>query len=109
MALYGKKTLATIQHGIDTLTPFTVGNVAGRTDDSRGYGRLSTDLAANMRMHAREGTLEYVLYSYGTPMAWKVRDMENWVLPGVKYSVSTSCHQGVFRVAIANPGFYLNR
>lgn len=38
------------------------------------------------------GTDLFVVYSYGTPIAW--HDGERWTRPAVKYSVTTSRHQG---------------
>lgn len=37
---------------------------------------------------------DYVVTSYATPIAWHVPD-EGWVRPAVKYSPTTSRHQGV--------------
>lgn len=35
---------------------------------------------------------DYVVYSYRTPIAWHVPDT-GWVMPDVRYSVTTSRHQ----------------
>lgn len=35
----------------------------------------------------------YIVWSYGTPIAW--HDGERWTRPDVKYSVTTSRHQGL--------------
>lgn len=45
--------------------------------------------------------VQYVVYSYATPIAW-LTESGVWVLPDVKYSVSTSKHMGRLRPAIAN-------
>lgn len=50
-----------------------------------------------------------VLFSYRTPIAWKFAgDDEKWEVPERHYSVTTTNHQNVARVAIDNPGFYKN-
>ena len=36
----------------------------------------------------------YVVYSYATPIAWVHAETGAWVRPAVKYSPTTSCHQG---------------
>ncbi len=41
----------------------------------------------------------YVVYSYRTPIAWYVPNV-GWVMPDVKYSVTTSRHQSKVRTAI---------
>jgi hypothetical protein len=42
---------------------------------------------------------DYIVYSYGTPIAW--HHAGGWSLPAIKYSVSTSKHQSLVRRAIA--------
>lgn len=49
---------------------------------------------------ATAGDILYVVYSYFTPIAW-FSDSKGWVVPDVKYSVTTSRHQGVVRRAVA--------
>jgi hypothetical protein len=39
------------------------------------------------------------VYSYGTPIAWHTNT--GWFIPDLKYSVTTSKHQGYVRRAIA--------
>lgn len=41
----------------------------------------------------RAGRSLYVVYSYWTPIAW--HDGERWTRPDVKYSQTTSRHQGL--------------
>jgi hypothetical protein len=43
----------------------------------------------------------YYVYSYRTPIAWENPD-GTWTVPDVKYSVTTSRHQGKIRTAVAN-------
>lgn len=40
----------------------------------------------------------YVVYSYGTPIAWDTPD--GWVVPKRKYSATTSNHQNIVRAAL---------
>jgi len=42
----------------------------------------------------------YAVYSYGTPIAWLNEDGV-WICPDVKYSVTTSKHQGRIFTAIS--------
>ena len=43
----------------------------------------------------------FAVWSYGTPIAWHTVT-DGWVVPDVRYSVTTSKHQGQARVAAAN-------
>jgi hypothetical protein len=55
--------------------------------------------------------IDYVIYSYGTPIAWRTREAHygnngltyshRWVVPDVRYSVTTSKHQGKVRTALS--------
>ena len=44
------------------------------------------------RMRERGDSIVQVIYSYGTPIAWL--DAGAWVVPDVRYSVTTGRHQG---------------
>ena len=57
-------------------------------------GRLDAEHVATLR------TADFVVFSYGTPIAWRTAD--GWVCPDERYSVTTSCHQGKLRPALAN-------
>ena len=41
----------------------------------------------------------FIVYSYNTPIAW--HSDKGWFIPEVKYSVTTSKHQGYVRRAVA--------
>jgi len=42
---------------------------------------------------------DFIVYSYGTPIAW--HSDKGWFIPEVKYSVTTSKHQNYVRRAVA--------
>lgn len=44
---------------------------------------------------------DYVVYSYGTPIAWHLPNMGVWRIPDVSYSVTTSRHQSKIRAALS--------
>jgi len=48
------------------------------------------------------GVLRYVVYSYRTPIAWcaDYKGIPVWCVPPVRYSVTTSRHQGRVNTAI---------
>lgn len=61
-------------------------------------GRMSVADSNAMRAAQNVG-IEYVVYSYGTPIAYRTQD-GNWTIPDAKYSVTTSMHQGVISYAL---------
>jgi hypothetical protein len=97
MALHGQ-TPGKIRKAVAALQPFRIGNVSGQTYLG-DIGRLPEEHAVMLRTQARSGMVQYVLYSYSTPMAWLLEGGE-WVQPPVKYSVTTSGHQSVFAGAV---------
>ena len=74
-------------------------------------GSLPAEEAEKLTALLRQERVEYVIYSYDTPIAYHVRDKTladgtvpfHWVMPDVRYSVTTSHHQSVVRTAIDNP------
>lgn len=46
--------------------------------------------------------VEYIVYSYGTPIAWFKKG--EWTIPALKYSSTTSKHQNYVRRAVASYG-----
>jgi len=58
--------------------------------NSYGYGRLND--AERDALDSDEHDIEYVVFSYATPIAWYTR--RGWYIVGQKFSATTSCHQG---------------
>jgi hypothetical protein len=80
--------------------PFDAGNLwsagnAPRWQAREGY--LPSDWLATYRRDVADGGA-YVVYGYGTPIAWERSDGLR-VVPPVSYSVSTARHQGEVRAA----------
>lgn len=69
-------------------------NVSGL---SGAFGRLDAQEFARFKQD--ETRIDYVVYSYGTPIAW--RTSEAWYVVEQKFSVTTSKHQNFTRRAIA--------
>lgn len=59
------------------------------------FGRLSNEHKDSFRKPG----LEYVIFSYLTPIAWRTNGQ--WVMPDVRYTVQTSKHQGKVRNALS--------
>lgn len=108
MAL-GIKSRQAIQDGVDAQKEFDIGNVKGIRVYGDGSavspGRLLDEHLEMFKAQLARNNVRYVLYSYNTPIAW-VLYSGDWIVPDVKYSVTTSMHQGVVKVAIGNYDFW---
>lgn len=71
----------------------------GPTSYPPSQGRLSSEEYARLR----EAPVDYVVYSYGTPIAWHYT-FGGWYMAHQKFSVTTSKHQGTVRRALASMG-----
>lgn len=49
----------------------------------------------------RTGT-DFAVHSYGTPIAWRQAESQNWVMPTQRHSNTTSKHQSAIRSALYN-------
>lgn len=75
---------------IATRTPFKASALTGRPGFD-GYGQMDRNLALGI-----EGA-DFVVYSYATPIAWSIGG--SWIVPEVRYSVTTTRHQNLVRRA----------
>ena len=64
-----------------------------------GTGRMSDAEAERLRLVDSLMGIDYVVYSYGTPIAYRTND-GNWTIPDAKYSETTSKHQSTIRYAV---------
>lgn len=71
-------------------------SLKGYADTSPMWGKLPEEWITRMR----NDKVTYVIYSYNTPIAWKNAKGE-WVVPNVRYSVTTSKHQGKVQTALS--------
>lgn len=75
----------------------TTGNLRG-VRYAVGYtGQLPREHADAYSSARQE--IDYTVISYCTPIAWHIRS-GGWVVPGVKYSQTTTRHQNIARMAI---------
>lgn len=53
--------------------------------------------------HEDKNAIIYAIWSYDTPIAWRTyrNGKARWIMPPVKYSVTTSKHQGKVRTALS--------
>jgi len=80
---------------------------------SSQQGSVSPDISSGRLAHRyiaslQEGDTEAVVHSYSTPIGWRTRDAmgaSSWVVPAVKYSRTTSKHQGKLRNQLSRSNF----
>ena len=89
-------------HFIATRQEFKASALSGVNANTGGlqgaYGRLDNEEFA--RFKAVEIQVDYVVYSYGTPIAWHTEG-NGWYVVAQKFSVTTSKHQTYVRRAVA--------
>lgn len=90
---------------IATGRPFTstTGSLRGERERwPTSFGRLPATHGARLRTDSTRHGIDMIIYSYATPIAWHAHGV-GWTVPDVTYSVTTSRHQSLVRVALANP------
>lgn len=71
--------------------------------DSTSGQLPNKSLTASALWRADQGVIDYVVYSYRTPIAWHVTaptGVREWIYPDVRYSRTTSGHQNKIRAAL---------
>lgn len=92
---------------IDRRLPFTTStnSLRGATrPESQESGQLRSRHAAAANLWtADQRSIDYVIYSYATPIAWHITvgDLSEWIYPDVTYSRTTSAHQTKIRAVLA--------
>ena len=78
-------------------------NLRGRKEMFPTSGRLTGMEKEELENYRKAGMIDYVVYSYATPIAYRIRENDNrfqWVVIGQRFSVTTSKHQGRVRAAL---------
>ena len=69
------------------------------------FGRMSLEDFYTLHDDKRAYGIDYVIYSYNTPIAWLFnKDGGTWAMPEAGYSVTTKRHKATIRAAIAETG-----
>jgi hypothetical protein len=89
-------------HYIATRDEFKASALSGNFKDyTPSEGRLNREEYALLESAMNESRIAYVVFSYGTPIAWHT-DARGWYVVAQKFSVTTSKHQNLTRNAIAD-------
>jgi hypothetical protein len=88
-------------HYIATGQQFKASALSGNSvkEYTPNAGRLDREEYAKLIEATARPEWVYVIYSYGTPIAW--RTAEGWYVVSQKFSVTTSKHQNLTRRAVA--------
>ena len=87
-------------HYIATRQEFKASALSGKAERyTPQTGRLDNQEAERLIADFNRMTALYVVYSYGTPIAW--HSIEGWYVVEQKFSVTTSKHTNYIRRAIA--------
>jgi len=78
---------------VAALVPFS--NSSGTFRGVAGYPGTLGELPHPWRSTFPTRGVDYTIMSYDTPIAWRVGGV--WTMPDVRYSQTTSVHQGVVR------------
>lgn len=83
---------------------FDAGSLTARTvrwtpSTGRMSSELADELAADIATNREADADTYVVYSYGTPIAWSRVGIDTLTIPNDRYSVTTSRHQSIVRRA----------
>jgi len=88
-------------HYIMTRQEFKASALTGTFKDyTPSEGRLNREEYALLESAMNESRIAFVIFSYGTPIAWHT-DARGWYVVEQKFSVTTSKHQNLTRRAIA--------
>lgn len=87
-----------IEHHIRSRTPFKIASMSGRwvNEHNSDWGCLDPGTKYKMQELLKDRDL-YVVYSYQTPIAYAYDRTIH--IPDIKYSVTTTNHQGIVYMA----------
>ena len=85
------------EHYIETRQEFTASALSG-SRYSQGAGRLNGE--EDYRFYSSVNAMDYIVYSYGTPIAWHTA--QGWYIVEQKFSQTTSKHQNAVKRAVSS-------
>lgn len=91
-----KTTVRDAHRSIRNAEPFDAGNLRGYWGYVQVTWARCPGWVGALISEGRDSD-KYVVYSYNTPIGWFDADLKVWVIPVVKYSVTTSGHQSRLR------------
>jgi len=93
-----RQSIENTRTAIRNCKPFKTSGALEGVSGNPGYiGRLNS--TAREAYFRDANTIDYVVLSYSTPIAWHTSD-GRWVVVGQNFSVTTSSHQSAVRLAL---------
>lgn len=87
---------------LEALKPFKTGGALKGVTSVEGFGRFVNGPQYNqMRSDWLANEIDYVVYSYATPIAWHNSRANEWRTNNDKYSMTTTHHQSAIFTAIS--------
>lgn len=80
--------------------PFNAGAMSGKVTDPTAGPHSYGDLPDPYRNELRYARPDFVVYSYSTPIGWHDATTDQWHVPEVRYSNTTTSHQHTLRMAV---------
>lgn len=75
--------------------PFKGSNFWGEPRATYDTGKMPDADAGVYDVYRTAGRVDYVIYSYNTPIAYHLTFINQWIIPPVKYSPATDKHQSM--------------
>lgn len=84
---------------LEAREPFKTGGALSGSNILTTMGQLPESHGVTLLNMRVEKGISYVVYSYDTPIAWRLRD-GSWTVPDVSYSRTTTRHQNLVRASV---------
>lgn len=101
----GSRAIADALAGL-AFDEFRMGSMTGTYVSAPFYApgsQLPADWSRTLETRVNVGAVEFVIWSYATPIAWFDSEA-GWIVPDESYSATTSKQQSNVRVALAHNG-----
>lgn len=108
----------TVSRAIASNRPFSSGGrrhpggtIRGRTDIHPFSGLMEGNASELFHQHLQDNAIDYVIYSYNTPIAWRTTHTEGenefnrWHVPRQRHTITTSRHQSAVHHALRENNF----
>jgi hypothetical protein len=106
MGIYSKLSKKKIEDGVTAGKDFKLSSMRGESgwNSALGYLPENWQVVYKANREDKENPITFTIFSYGTPIAWRLED-GTWIVPPVKYSVTTTGHQSAVTYALSSNGW----
>jgi hypothetical protein len=106
MAIYSKLSKKKIEDAVTAGKDFKLSSMHGDSAWNSVYGYLPENWVEVYKSNRgdADNPIVFTIFSYSTPIAWRLED-GTWIVPPVKYSVTTTGHQSAVTYALHSNGW----